>query len=129
MDKKFEQLINNAKSVRLDDGDRSAVRRNLVALAGTNPLPGRIPSWRFGMFSVRPALIALGILLVTGTAGAAWSAQKSLPGDLLYPVKVGLNESIRGALAVSEDDEIDWELAQIGLRLDEEEQLAESFQP
>ncbi|MFA5877022.1 MAG: DUF5667 domain-containing protein [Candidatus Paceibacterota bacterium] len=45
-----------------------------------------------------PIAIVLGLLL-SGTA--SYAAEGSMPGDLLYPVKVSVNEKVGGALALS----------------------------
>lgn len=64
---------------------------------------GSFFSSSFFMHSKRkyiPIAIVLGLLL-SGTA--SYAAEGSMPGDLLYPVKVGVNEKVGGALALSSE--------------------------
>jgi len=51
-------------------------------------------------------------------------AEGSLPGDVLYPIKVGVNENVRGAIAVSAKSEAELEARLAGRRLEEAEKLA-----
>ena len=56
-------------------------------------------------------------LLVSGlvTGGASVAAENSLPGDLLYPIKVGMNEKVGAALAGSAEAKADFD-TKIALR-------------
>lgn len=75
----------------------SAQRKNHTE-AKENFFPGL-----FFMHSKRkyiPIAIVLG-LLFSGTA--SYAAEGSMPGDLLYPVKVGVNEKVGDALALSSE--------------------------
>lgn len=69
------------------------------------------------------ASIIAAVLLVLG-GGASYAAENSLPGDLLYPVKVTVNENVRTALSLSETGKVKWEAKVAERRLEEAEQLA-----
>lgn len=61
-------------------------------------------------------------LLVSG--GATIAAEQALPGDLLYPVKVEVNESVRSAIAISGEAQATWDARRAERRLEEAEELA-----
>ena len=69
-----------------------------------------------------PALAAALIFFVSG--GTALAAEGALPGDLLYPVKVGVNEQVRSALAISTEAQGAWEVERAERRLEEASRLA-----
>jgi hypothetical protein len=73
-------------------------------------------------FAKTMPIVLIVSLLVGGSVSLA--AQSSLPGDFLYPVKVGVNEKARGLAALSTESQIRWEAALAGRRLDEATELA-----
>jgi hypothetical protein len=68
------------------------------------------------------AVIIVGALVLGG--GASLAAQDSLPGSLLYPIKVNLNENIQGAFSLSNTARADWDIKVVQTRLNEAVQLA-----
>lgn len=67
--------------------------------------------------------IALLIALFLG-GGAAYAAEGTLPGDTLYPVKVHINEEVRGWVSLSDSTRAEWETRRAERRLEEAEELA-----
>lgn len=65
----------------------------------------------------------LAIIAATG-GGIALTAESSVPGDLLYPVKIHVNESVRGGLAFSSEADAKVEADRSERRLEEAEKLA-----
>lgn len=68
------------------------------------------------------ASATVGVVLVGGTAGMAAAAQQALPGEVLYPIKRGLENAHLG-LSTSPADRGRDLLAQASTRLDEARQL------
>jgi hypothetical protein len=66
--------------------------------------------------------ILIALLLAGG--GTSYAAQNAVPGDVLYPVKVGVNENVRTALAFSSRDKAAVETELITERLEEAQRLA-----
>lgn len=62
--------------------------------------------------------IALALAVALG-GGASFAAQSSLPGDVLYPVKTGLNENVLAAFSLSEQSKINFDLSMVKTRLEE----------
>jgi hypothetical protein len=56
--------------------------------------------------------------------GTSYAAQGAVPGEVLYPVKVGVNENVRTALAFSSRDKAAVETELIAERLEEAQRLA-----
>lgn len=61
-------------------------------------------------------------LIVSGGVGVA--AQNSLPGNVLYPVKINVNEKLEGLLSVSAKAKADFEAVLASRRLQEAEELS-----
>lgn len=64
-----------------------------------------------------PALSLSLLLLVTG--GTSLAAEQALPGDVLYPVKIGLNEKVRGFTAITPEAKAKFALEVTDRRLKE----------
>lgn len=74
------------------------------------------------MHGLRPA-IALLVIIGVGFVGTSLAAARSLPGDLLYPVMVYVNEPI-GAVFLSGDERVQYEIERAQKRVDEVTKLA-----
>ena len=142
MKEKLEKL--NAASgqhLRLSGEERAAMLRALRAATGANfaELPAAADAtesvfWRLRVWPTWPDMrqpvtvqtavpIALIFLCVLG-GGTAYAAERALPGDLLYPVKIHLNESAREALALSALAEAELQASLAERRAEEAEELA-----
>ena len=69
-----------------------------------------------------PIILALAVLF---TGGASLAAESSLPGGLLYPVKVGVNERVGAMLAFSTEAKAEYESMLAIRRTEEMSQLVE----
>lgn len=67
------------------------------------------------------ALIAI-MLMVGG--GTSYMAEGAVPGDLLYPVKIEVNENVKSVLAFSNEAEAKLQAELVAERLEEAEKLA-----
>lgn len=69
--------------------------------------------------------VALSLLLVLGAGvGTSYAAEGAVPHDALYPIKIRVNEQVRGALALTSQAKADWNAKRVGRRLEETETLA-----
>lgn len=68
-----------------------------------------------------PILVMLGLLM---GGSASFAAENAVPGDVLFPVKVHVNENVRGAVAVTPKAKAEWEVRLVERRLEEVEKLA-----
>lgn len=100
-----------------------ALKKNPIT-ATPSRTPAAIYTFRH-LLNPKPmfATIFLAMLIALG-GGTATAAEKAAPGDALYPFKIYVNESVRGALAVSTDAEADWQSTRAVRRLEEAAGLA-----
>lgn len=129
----LHQLGRDGRRVHLQPHERAVGRQRLVELmariplrplsAGQDELRFR-PMARPG-FWVRPALVA-GCLVVLVGAGTVTAAERSLPGDLLYGVKIQLTERLQGWAAVTQEAKTRLAVSRAQRRLEEAARLAAS---
>lgn len=95
-------------AARPDPAFRDRLRRRLLAVAATaDPAPAPTPArWRGAVAgvlagvgrSLRTATVGLAAAVAVSAAGVGVAAERSVPGDILYPVKTALRD-VRLALA------------------------------
>lgn len=103
-DKKIADEFRSATHFRMDDADRAQIRDRLIAYTALKPIRSGArlaPRATHSLFpfAFHPVpLLALGLIFTVG-AGSVSAAESALPGDVLYPIKVNVNEEVRAALA------------------------------
>lgn len=92
-----------AEHIVLSHTEKAAMRAAIFGLSGQGaPNAGAAPSpYVFlSFFSYNTRMVLAGLLLVVvAGAGTASAAQRALPGDTLYPIKISINEQVELALA------------------------------
>src|SRR5437763_954383 len=115
---KFEDIIKEAKNVRLNADDKALARNALIMYMREMP----VRSFNLARFHViRFASAAFAIVLFGG--GISYAAQGALPGEALYPVKVNVTEKVLGWLKVSASSKTAFEMSLAETRLQEAEKL------
>ena len=115
----FEQSMRQARQERLTSDEKTAIRQSILNFISRNPIQSsqnRKPGIFLAKLSFSYGVVMLLAIVLT--------AEKSLPGDTLYPIKVGVNEEVRGWLMASEKDKTNWEIQRVEKRLAEAEELA-----
>ncbi len=113
-----DELKNHAAAIRLSSAERSRIRESVLAAMQPVPSP-----FDFSAFLI-PRLALTGLLtLVLAFTGTAYASTYSLPGDLLYSVKVGITEPAQGAIAFSDGAKVAWHADIATTRLAEAEAL------
>lgn len=147
-DTKLNTLFKKAKNVSLFTEEKEVIRESLVAFMEKNPIsektktataqpsplvmnPGstrlykansKMPFALFGNQKKTNMIITL--LLAFGlTAGTSFAAENSLPGDVLYPVKIHLNEEVESIVAVGAKADAEVKAKHALARLTEAEKL------
>lgn len=120
------KIFNILKNIQLTETERSGIRRALA-----RQISEQKPA-RPGIFSLlftpqrtlaMPALVVSLIIAVSG--GVSAQAAHALPGDLLHPVKINVNERVKEILARGTEAKADLALHLVDERLAETEKLAE----
>jgi hypothetical protein len=112
----FERGIENIRTVGMTGVERDAMLRNILKSVSQVPSP-----W-FNVFAFRYAP-AFALILVLGFGTVSLAAERSLPGDFLYPLKVDVSEPLQGALILDKEEKVDFEAAMVERRLNEVEIL------
>jgi hypothetical protein len=116
MTEPIEQLIDSASSIRMTDGERAGIRRTLEAY--TSVYRPSVSAWKFlGRHAFASALMVL-VLIAGGTTAVA---HRATPDDVLYGVRLAVNDRIETLIAGDEDAQMDVELRQLQRMLDDEE--------
>lgn len=77
-----------------------------------------------GFFKSPYGYALAGFALLFALGGVSYAAEGALPGDLLYLVKVNVNEPLREATLVTQSAKDQWEAQKLDRRLKEVEELA-----
>jgi hypothetical protein len=131
----LEDKLRNLHTVHLPEEVKIRMRAELMAYAELHSTPLASPaefmpapvvlSPFYKTFSMRLyAGFAAVLLIVMSAGGTAYASENSLPGDVLYSVKVGIAEPIQTALVPSERGKAAWNAILAERRLEEAAQLA-----
>lgn len=130
----LKKFIRDAQRVSLTREDRRTIRHALMALTHKETpvqMPVHVP-WFAWLAHSRSLILAprfalatacLVIVVMTGS-GIALAAESTLPGDLLYPLKVNVTEELRTYLTRDTAARAAWETTRLERRLEEAETLA-----
>jgi len=134
MDNFKQQFNNKAADIRLKDDEKSVLRQRLLTYMDYHPLLE--DQYLQSLHAKRKSFFTTTNALMLGRVAGALSlffimivpvlAEKSLPGDALYPVKISFNEEIRGAFKSSPYKKIEWETERLERRVAEAKLLADS---
>lgn len=119
------RVFTEARSVRLSAEAKASGRAHLERLMQERPLTTPTvlsrPTTSGWWFALRPAFsFALIVVMVFSSGvGVAWAAERSLPGETLYRVKVGVTEPLRTLLTTDPKAKAEWQAERITRRLDE----------
>jgi hypothetical protein len=128
-----KQLNTKAKAVTLQSVEERELRARVVSFMEYHPLPVskkvsvtalrgqefKMISLPFPLFSRWTAAFAVFIVLLI-----PFLAEQTVPGDNLYAVKVRFNEEVRGTLALSPYQKVEWETERLNRRIAEVRLLA-----
>src|SRR3989338_3896210 len=131
MNDPLEHITATVRTVALSNGEKERTRHALISFMRAHPAhSGTHETHRSvsGMFVfllpyAQPLSAALLIVLVIG-GGVSIAAEGALPGEMLYPMKVGVNEEVLGWFAGSPLERAEWEASRATRRLEEIERLA-----
>lgn len=133
MEDKLRKFGEEARGVVLSAQEKAAGRSMLEQYMLLTPVRAAsapvAAKRRFGfmpsaMVGKAASVFSLVLGLMLSSAGVSYAAEGALPGDALYPVKVGVNEELRAALSPTAEAKAAWEAERAERRLAEAETLA-----
>lgn len=131
----IKQIAEKARSVGMPPEEKARIRASLESYMEAHPVTdggvarhrGRSLASPYARFRIilrkntMPLALLLAIIVGGGTSAAASGA---LPGDILYPVKVEVNERVEKAFAFSDEADAKVEAKFAARRLEEAEKLS-----
>ena len=139
-DKNTKEYIDSIRHIKLSNTTRARIESNLLEYARFHGVRegvrveedsrfiGQVPqrtSYITQLFKLKlsrmTALILIALIIGGGTS---YAAEGSLPGDMLYLVKVEVNENVKSAFAFSNEAEANLQARLTEERLEEAEKLA-----
>jgi hypothetical protein len=128
----MKKFLNNIKAeagnIRLTHAEKAAMQAAIFGLpvgkaGAASPMYVEPSPYFFFSYQFRMALAGVLMLVVVGT-GTASAAQGSVPGDLLYTVKISITEPVELALAPSASAKADVQVRLAERRIEEAQSLA-----
>ncbi len=131
-----EQFHKQSKSVSLQAVECEMLRSKVVSYMEYHPLPAVVPKAKKSISS--PFGDAFRVVPIPTALIFRWSAvfsvlllivipvlaERSIPGDSLYAVKVRFNEEVRSSLTLDQHAKVEWETKRLNRRIAEARQLA-----
>ncbi len=131
----LEKYFKPTDNVKLDATAKDRIRQELLMFMKNNPAGEKKSqkNWfgfvvaNFSNFTFKtPTVVLAGIMLFLLVGGISVAqADFALPGDLLYPVKIGFNEKVKEALTFSDQDKLNLNINLANTRLQEAETLSQ----
>ena len=122
----LNKIKNTAEKISLSHEEKEKMRADILNFVRLHP--AKAPREHFLNFlalnSGLPRAFAAGLLILGISGGVSFAAEGALPGDLLYPIKIAVNEEVRGAVVLSAGERAKWESERLTRRLEEAEELA-----
>lgn len=132
-----EQLHKKSESISLRVDEKNALRERLVSYMEYHPLP---IDKKVSKLTSTPTLTdpVVRVINLSSLKFLQWSgltvailllvvpyvAERAVPGDMLYAVKVNFNEEVRSTLALNSYDKVVWETERLNRRIAEARLLA-----
>ena len=142
MENELDKIINTAKKLGLGTAEKQSIKTALLSHLTKTPVRNssavRLNNIKqekssvniLDLLSLRPIFaknMAIGLIIaLIFSGGVSFAAESALPGDVLYPVKVGINEEVRGAFTFNPEAKARWNSRVVERRLEETETLVAS---
>jgi hypothetical protein len=126
-----EQLHTKSQSIKLSSAEKAQLQERLVSYMEYHPLPAHLKTTNKSKSlvtndSFTTINIPLGWLFKSSAVAAAFvllivpfMAERSVPGDSLYAVKVQFNEEVRSTLTFDTVQKVEWETERVNRRIAE----------
>ena len=130
---KIKKFAEKANEIHLKPEERIFIKNNIESVIKSFPSRDMddvdlyrtsIFSGFFGIKLNAASLAVLLVIFILAGGSVTMAAEKSLPGDLLYPIKIHINESAKSLTAVSPEAKGKFEIEKLEQRLKEAEILS-----
>lgn len=131
-----EQFKSQADRISMRAAEQRELRERVTAYMEYHPLPAALKAstktsaplltesyrvFKINMLQVRSTLAMCAVMVAIVVP---FAAEQTLPGDVLYPVKVSFNEEVRSSITFSPYEKVEWETTRLERRLAEARLLA-----
>jgi len=117
----LNNLKHEADNIRLTSAESSAMRARIFGKP--SPVVVKRSPYVFMSYHLRMTMAGFLLFVIAGT-GTVSAAQGALPGDLLYPIKVSVNEKVEVALAPTPAAKAEVQVRLAERRVDEARELS-----
>ena len=136
--KKFsEQLHKKSTSVKLQKSEKTELRERLVSYMEYHPLPAELQGQKVSKKKTAPKAMpfneaytnisipffkifkASAVMAVLVLIVLPFAAERAVPGDTLYAIKVEFNEELRSTLIFNSFQKVEWETERLNRRIAE----------
>lgn len=130
---KLRKIFKTAKQISLSKKEKAVLREDFIRQIGfdvpvKSPFMHLLPKSALSRRVLGITVLAVCLVMITLTP-LSYAAQRSLPGDYLYPWKVLFNETVkRGANKLIGGDTVQFEVEILKERISEANQLIERYQ-
>ena len=133
-----EQLKKKSETIRLRPSEKVELQSRIVAFMEYHPLPAAVKStpvpkgrgilepYRIIAIPSRYLKTFIGVTALLFVVVLPAMAERSIPGDILYPVKVNVTEEIRSTLSTNSYEKVVWETTRLERRVSEARLLAQA---
>ncbi len=122
-------LRESSDALQMTDYEKAIGKASLLRFMRANPLNEQGFAFVHWLLKPMTAVISsLSALLLVG-GGMAYAAEGSMPGDLLYPVKVHITEPVISGLSLTSARRAQWNVRTIERRLEEADALSKEPDP
>jgi len=129
MNKITKQFEKATKHITLTQDEKDLMRERLVSYMEYKPIRTKVEPGKaeqlFSYFRIRhySGALMIAALVLSSSFGVSFAAGDALPGDLLYNVKVNINEEIK-TVFIQDESRLAWDQERAERRLVEASQLA-----
>lgn len=130
-----EQLKKKSDSIHFSAAEKRELRERVISYMEYHPVPAgakkesliQVPngqSFKIINFNVKRFLQLSGSFVLLLALTTSYLAERAIPGDVLYSIKVGFNEELRSTLARGSYEKVVWETERLNRRVAEARLLA-----
>lgn len=124
----FKKGIKELIDIRMTDAEKENVLAKVFASPIKSPFMRRSPVFAFIYSQTVRTVVMSSFIFILSFSGLVYASEKSLPGDLFYPVKTKFVEPVFDVVNAVPEKKIVWEVKKVTRRILEAEQLAERDQ-